>query len=192
MKSKMALHFIIAAIAVTLFTGCQNDHQSEGTLVKITNGTEFPKELSGTWRCEENKWEIILEEDGTVSWIRYPMGFVWMEPWKTTEVSMKLDRTSVYAASEVKAVYDLETQVFSIDIVVPFFEVAMGNDTLTGNSTDIFTGPMDTKEGLWEVEWFSMPTYIVNTSGLKDHQLEDVNDNPNKGKVVFKRYHIEY
>jgi len=192
MKFRITLSVLVVVSIMTFVTGCQQSQRSKGPLIEIKNGTDFPKELAGTWICEENKWEIILEEDGTVSWILYPMGYVWMEPWKTTEVPMKMDRISIYAAAEVKAVYDLETTVFSIDIVVPFFEVAMGNDTLTGNSTDIFTGPMDIEEGLWEAEWLSMPTYIVNTPKLKDHQLEGADDDPIKGEVVFKRYDVEY
>ena len=63
-------------------------------------------------------------------------------------------------------------------------------DTLTGDSTDIFAGPVDLEKGVWEPEWFSVSSYIVNTEKLKDHHLDRAP--PERGKVTFTRHDIKY
>jgi hypothetical protein len=187
-------------IGVLFLAGCQKTQQPEGLAdeikngkgltVEIKNGTGFPEELAGTWWCETNNWEVILEKNGTVSWVFNPLGGVWMEPGKTLEVPMRTDRVSFYAAGPWKAVYNHKSSVFSIEIVIPFFEIGMGKDTLTGDSKDVFTGPIDPEKRIWEAKWFSTATYIVNTPQLKDHELEK--ENPNRGTVIFKKVDVKY
>lgn len=181
---------IILNCLIILLASCQKPQQSNRLPIEIKNGTGFPKELAGTWRCAQT-WEIMIEEDGTVSWVLYPMGGVWMEPAKKViEVPMRLDKTSTYVLGDWKASYDHKTSIFSIDIIVPYFEIVMGDDSLTGNSTDLFYGPMD-PNGTWNAEWISTATYIVNTKEYPDHPL-DTNDDPNKGTIIFKRFDVKY
>ena len=66
------------------------------------------------------------------------------------------------------------------------FEIQMGDDTLTGDGTDIFTGPVNLETGVWEAEWYNVATYIVNTETLKDHPL-DTSGDPWQGVVTFIR-----
>lgn len=187
--------FMSMAAAMAL-TGCDSVQKSAAAKqqvlpIEIRNGSVFPVELAGTWICADNYWRFVIEPDGTLSWILYPMGSAWLEPNKKMEVPMKMDRFSTYAPGPWKAVYDYDGDVLSIDIIIPFFEIAMGHDTLTGDSVDIFSGPVDLDKGVWKAEWFNQPTYIVNTAELKDHQL-DTSGDPNKGTVIFRRFDIKY
>lgn len=188
---------LIGLTATLALTGCQITQQSASeenkkVKIEISNGySVFPQELAGTWICADNYWRFVIEPDGTLSWVFYPMGSAWLEPNKKVELPMKMERVSTYAPGPWKAVYDADESVLSIDITVPFFEIAMGQDTLTGDSIDIFTGPVDLNRGVWKAEWINKPTYIVNTSELEDYQL-DTSGDPDKGIVVFKRFDIKY
>jgi hypothetical protein len=183
---------LVACCLMLCLAGCQKTQKqkAEKLSVEIKNGTTFPQELAGTWICVENKWEIIIEKDGALTWALYPMGSVWIEPDKTLEVPMKMDRTSIYASGPWKAVYDQKSSILSVEIAVPFFEIAMGDDTVNGYSTDTFIGPVDIQKGVWEAKWVSNASYIVNTKELKDHHLAD--EDPDKGMAIFKRFDIKY
>jgi hypothetical protein len=190
---KRRLFNIIFCFMLGVLCGCQKTQKiqsiEDGLDIEVLGGTTFPIELAGTWRCQENKWEIIIEENGTVSWVLNPLGGAWMEPGKKLEVPMKMNRISTYDVGEWKAVYDHKTSFFTIEIIIPYFEIGMGMNTLHGDSVDIFSGRMDAEKEVWEAEWFSTATYIVSTKELGEHEL-DMSDDPNKGVVIFKRFDV--
>jgi len=180
------MNVILISSVLLLIAGCNGG--SKGLKITIEGGGKFPEHLAGTWKGDQQGWEVVIEKDGTISSAVIPFGQVRVKPSQKITVPMKMNKTSVYESGQWAADYDPATGELAVTIVIDSFHVEVGpNGIIDGRITESLFGMVDEKENTWRAEWYTTPVYIVNTDELKDHPLETNPDGEFRGEVVFTK-----
>lgn len=183
MKQKCRL-FIFYFFALFFF-GCNSPRNAVEVI--IDGDGQFPENLVGLWRSENNVWDIYLEPDGKVSWAVISLGEVKVEPGKTTTVPMKLGGKGIYKSGLWSVIYLQNQRELSVEIAIDYFRTELGDDVIHGKTRDIFTGSVSQDGTLWQTERFSYPEYIVDTKTYHNYKLPvDPNGNT-KETLLFRK-----
>ena len=128
------------------------------TLVSLTgcNGPAssnvFPPSVAGTWQADGEVWKIVLTPDGEVNSAVVLMATTEVRPNQTTKFEMKDGKLSHITAGECLAEYNPSTRQLFVSIELEDIHIAFPEDTLTGNSLDIFKGPVSRDGKTWNAE----------------------------------------
>jgi len=141
---------LVCIVAVFCLTGCNGPASSN----------VFPPNVAGTWQAEGEVWKIVLTPDGEVNSAVVPLGEAEVRPNQTTKFEMKDGKFSHITAGECLAEYkpverELFVSIEQKDIYIAF----PGDDALTGNTLDIFKGPVSRDGKTWNAEWTAVFDY---------------------------------
>ncbi len=141
---------LVCIVAVFCLTGGCNGPASSNV---------FPPGIAGTWQAEGEVWKIVLTPDGEVNSAVVPMATAEVSPNKTTEFEMKDGKMSHITAGECIAEYNPSTRQLFVSIELKEIYIALPADALTGNSFDIFKGPVSRDGKTWNAEWTNVFDY---------------------------------
>lgn len=183
---------LVCCLYVVLLIGCQSAGRSKsGVDVLIEGGGEFPQSLVGTWRADEDGWEIVFEPNGTISSAVITLGRVRMRPGEVTIVPMRLGGKGVYEPGQWLVHYVPISRELTVKISLKNLRAEFGGDVLEGKSTDILSGKVSEDDNVWPVEWTSFPDYIARTKKYPEFRMTG---DPNYGitySMTFKKVQIE-
>ena len=141
MKNVISI-FVCSFLTLVCLTGCNGPASSN----------VFPPSVAGTWQAEGEVWKIVLTPDGEVNSAVVPMATTEVRPNQTTKFEMKDGKLSHITAGECLAEYNPSTRQLFVSIELEDIHIAFPEDTLTGNSLDIFKGPVSRDGKTWNAE----------------------------------------
>jgi hypothetical protein len=154
---RYVLRFLCCSVlALVFFSGCNGPASSN------PGSPAFPSYLAGTWQAEDGVWKIVLEPNGTVGSVLVPMGEAEVRPNQTTEFEMKDGSISHITAGECIAEYNPSTRELFISVEQKEVYILIPDYIVTGNSIDIFRGPVSRDGKTWNAEWtnvFNFPLF---------------------------------
>lgn len=156
--------------ALVLLTGCNGPASSNA----------FPPNVAGTWQAEGSVWKIVLSKDGKVKSALVPMGEAEVRPNETTKFEMKDGKFSHITAGECIAEYKPVERELFVSIEQKEIYMSLPGDSLTGNSLDIFRGPVSEDGKTWNAEQTTVFDY-----GPRFPQ--DENDVNNPQPLTFRK-----
>jgi len=151
---KMILSVMAFTILLSI-TGCQGlpDRESD------SRQQDFPTKVTGTWKAQDNPWEITLSPEGKVEWAVIPMGGVKIKPNETTEVEMKDGSISTYRAGDCDVKYAPDNRMLFVEIRVEDIHIKFMDNVIDGNRVDTFIGPVFEDGKIWDADWVSKFDY---------------------------------
>lgn len=180
-------HLILSfGCVLLLVAGCQEPvHQAKGVKVIIEEQGEFPHFLAGRWVDDEEGWEFVFEEDGSITSAVIDRGFIEVVPSKGIATKpMRRGGQSVYELGQWTIEYSPQSRELTVDVVVEHFHIDMKPSWLEGHSRDLFFGPVSEEELVWRAEWISFPKYVAYTP--EPGELH-VDPNETITKLVFRK-----
>lgn len=173
---------VCAAILLGL-TGCRggssNGSIEAGTSNKNADAAvEVPEVLAGTWKCAEEKLEIVLEPNGTISSAVAPFGKLKMRPGETVEVNnVDIAYRGVFKAGTWNVFYAPAERELTVELPLEHYRVEINGQVLEGKSSDILTGKVSEDGKTWQADWFAFPEYYVTAGVYKNYKMpSDSND----------------
>jgi hypothetical protein len=181
---RYGLRVLYCSVSVfAFFSGCggpASNKAAEGPALRSEAKKGFDAYLAGTWQAEGGVWKIVLTPDGEVNSVLVPMGETEVRPNQTTEYEMQDGSFSHITAGECLAEYNPADRVLFVSIELKDIYISFPGDSLTGNSLDIFRGPVSRDGKTWNAEWTNIFDY-----GPRFPQ--DENDINNPQPLVFKK-----
>jgi len=163
---------------------------SGGVKVVIEGDGVFPEELAGRWKAKgPSGWEIVFEKDGSISSAVVDIGGAEMFPGQVTTFETVGGGKGIYRPGGWLVEYNAQSRKLAVTIEIENFYQDLGENSVTGSSADIFTGPVDKEKLQWEAEWYSFPTYVINVDNEQHELPVDANDNPH-GILTFKKVEL--
>jgi hypothetical protein len=141
MKNVISI-LVCSLSALVLLTGCNGPASSNA----------FPPNVAGTWQADGSIWKIVLSKDGKVKSALVPMGEAEVRPNETTKFEMKDGKFSHITAGECIAEYKPVERELFVSIELKDIYISLPGDSLTGNSLDIFRGPVSEDGKTWNAE----------------------------------------
>ena len=181
---------VLSAVVIILLsglTGCQQNAQSPDvpSKVNVAGGGEFPKSLAGTWLCEEQGLEIVLEPNGTIASAIMPFGKLKMRSGETIKINRpEVKDKGVFQAGPWSVNYEPASGELTVELSLKSYRAQIAGIVLEGETRDIFTGKVSQDTGVWQAEWFSFHTSNDElSSGLP---AIDPNNSP-MPDVIFRK-----
>ena len=182
---KNAFKLIIICISILSIFGCNTKNKYVDVIVD-GNG-QFPKQLAGTWKSDNDMWEIALEPDGTISWAIISLGYVKIIPGKTTIVPMAMGGEGIFKPGLWTVRYLQNQHDLIIEIIIEDFRTELGTDILYGKTHDVFSGTVSNDGDFWWTDRYSYSEYFADTQNYHNYKLPvDPNENP-KETLLFKK-----
>ena len=161
---------VCSFLTLVFLTGCNGPASSN----------VFPPSVAGTWQAEGSVWKIVLSKDGKVESALMPLGEVEVRPNQTTTFEMRDGSMSHMTAGDCLAEYKPAKRELMVSIEVKDFYISFPGDALTGNTLDIFRGPVSRDGKTWNAEQITVFDY-----GPRFPQAEN---EPNFPKpIVFRK-----
>jgi hypothetical protein len=119
----------------------------------------FPPGVAGTWQANGSVWKIVLSKDGKVKSALVSMGEAEVRPNRTTKFEMRDGKFSHITAGDCIAEYKPVERELFVSIELKEIYISLPGDALTGNSLDIFKGPVSEDGKTWNAEWTAVFDY---------------------------------
>jgi hypothetical protein len=147
---------VCSLMALACLNGC-----NEPSGNKPASSNVFPPGIAGTWQGEDGIWKIVLSKDGKLeSAVVAPIaGGTEIRPNETTTFEMKDGKMSHVIPGDCIVNYNPATRELSVSIEIKEIYISMGDDALTGNTLDIFKGPVSWDGKTWKAEWTNVFDY---------------------------------
>ena len=175
---KQLVVLVGCAVLLTGLAGCR----SAGKEVKVTTAEDnrFPQFLVGTWRAENEKWELTFSSDGSILTIRHPFVTV---PISLAEGGAyeegREGAYSVYVMGPCTARYQPDESELKVKITIDYFQVVLPVGTAEGKMVEYLTGPVSEDRTTWTAEW-------VNYVELVGQEKPDLDSIPRE-TVIFTK-----
>lgn len=185
---KQLIFLLISILSILSLAGCHDESaRRNGVEVIIDGDGKFPEFLVGIWRAEDDSWEFVFDENGSITSAMISLGRVRVEPGKTTKIPMKLGGEGVFEPGLWTVQYLKQQRQLTVEIKIDHFNTELGDNTVKGKTHDFFTGQVSQDGQLWYAKRFSYPEYIANTKNHQNYRLPfDPNDNP-KESLLFQK-----
>jgi hypothetical protein len=157
-----------------------------GIQVTINEGGQFPEFLVGRW-VQGDGWEFNFEPNGVLSSIRHTLGTVEMKPYYVARTPVLGNKEAVFKPGGWFVNYTPSTRILTVQITVEDFNFPMGEDSLTGNCADMFTGPVSNDGTIWQVTWTHFHDYTVHTKELPNTKLPMRDPEGDVHEAVFEK-----
>jgi hypothetical protein len=182
---KRILQFGIFLLFVLFLSGCHSSNKKSMDVIVDGNGI-FPENVAGIWRSDNDAWEFDILPDGKIAWAIISLGYVKIEPGKTTRIS-KEGVKGVFEPGLWTVWYLQKQRELTVEITINHFRTEHGKNIIHGKTRDIFTGSVSQDGTLWYTQRFSYPEYIVDTKKYHEYKLPvDPNENP-KENLLFRK-----
>jgi len=169
-------HFLvlfICFISILNLTGCQEEKKQEDKLqdgkyimtpgkveVEVIGGGEFPEELVGEWNSKEDQgWKFIFESDGRISVAQIAMGRTKIIPGEITTLPTLGGGEAKYIPGNWLVTYDPGIRELTVDVVMNYIRVEMGEKALVGKAEDVIIGTVSEDGKEWNTIVHSFPEY---------------------------------
>ena len=153
---KQLVIFLGSSIFILGLMGCQGLSQADlpksDVDVIVEGGEEFPETLAGTWKANEQGWEIVFEPNGVISSAVHTLGRIRMKPNQVTKMPMKGQGEGVFECGVWTVYYKPDNRELTVEIVVENFRAELGSGLLEGSSLDVFIGPVSEDGNTWWAE----------------------------------------
>jgi hypothetical protein len=140
---------------IFLFAGCQSENRKQPQAAAV----QLPPEIAGIWKAQDSPWQIVLSQDGKVSSAILPLGEVEVKPNQKTMVEMKDGNMSAYTAGNFEVNYNSLSRELEVTIEMKSIHVVILDESLDGNSMDIFSGRVSEDGKIWDTIWFNIFDY---------------------------------
>jgi hypothetical protein len=158
----------------------------KGIQVTIDKGGHFPAFLVGKW-WQGDGWEFNFKPNGILSSIKHTLGGVEMKPYYIAHTPVLGNKEAVFKPGGWFVDYMPSTRVLTVQITVEDFNFPMGEDSLTGNCVDIFTGPVSKDGTVWQATWTHFQDYTAHTKELPNAKLPMRDPEGDVREVVFEK-----
>lgn len=183
----------VISVMVLVFLGaggCQKDNEVKKNTtipgavdVIVEGGGAFPGSLAGRWKGEKN-WEIVFEEDGTISSAKHGIGGVLVKPQHLSTVSdPKQNMKNTYRAGRWMVHYLPNARELRVEIVLEEVHLKWGEIAIDGKVRDMFVGKISEDGKEWRAEWYSFPEY--KSPAREDIVLEPNEEQIYAGTILF-------
>lgn len=185
---KRLLTLSVCCLSALLLSSCRSSTGDKRNVEVIIDGDgQFPEFLVGKWKADKGGWEIVFEQDGTISSAVVSLGRVKMEPGRVAIVPMRLGGEGTFEPGQWTVQYLQEQRQLIVEITIAHFRTEMGDSVLQGQTRDFFTGKVSTDGQFWSAERYSFPEYIVDTGKYHNYKLPfHPNDNPRE-TLIFQK-----
>ena len=164
-------------------TGCHGPakyNMSPGSVEVIIEGNgEFPEFLVGKWQSNKDGWEFVFEAGGKIPVARIAMGRTKITPGQTTTLPTRSGGKAVYVPGNWLVIYSPANRELTVDVVMNYIRIEMGDNVLQGKSRDILIGPVSEDGTMWHATVGRIPEY----EGFPN----DPNDLPYIREVIFEK-----
>jgi hypothetical protein len=181
--------FLIWGVSAMLTGGCHaiQGGKAEPVEVIVERDKPFPTEMAGRWRADEDGWEFVFAPGGRIASARISFGRVSVIPGQTTTVPAKGGGEGVFTPGRWTVHYAPASAQLTLKIVMAHVRVAMGDAIIEGSSTDVFTGPIDPVEGVWQTQWTTFTHYTAHAPGKQPVDLSTDSTNGETKPLTFRK-----
>jgi hypothetical protein len=159
---------LFGCVFLLLGGGCQEHNRNKsGVEVIIEGGGEFPQFLVGRWKNDYYAWEFVFEPNGTISSAVISMGEVEIIPGQSKTVPTISGGKAIFKPGLWTVQYDPELRELTVEIVMNYIHIEMGQDLLEGKITDTLAGEVSEDGKTWQADWFSFPDFMAYTTETK-------------------------
>lgn len=174
-------HFIIILIfslCVSVLTGCRG--AGRDVVSRPDQGGHFPQFLAGTWRSEDQNWEITFDYTGNIVTIRHPFITVPVniEEGFANEQGRE-GAYSIFIMGPCTAQYNRSKSELKVKIKVDYFEMVLPVGKMEGEMEDYLTGPLTEGNAVWKADWVN----CVDLAGQPEPDPDLIPAEP----VIFKK-----
>lgn len=142
---------LFVLMSLVLFAGCGPDHRV--MQVDIEGTKTFPRELVGTWKTQDGKWEIVFDDYGKIKETLIPLGEMRLRPGQTVKFEMpRYEGKGEYTAGKWSTFWSQSTMELNVIIVIDHFYQDVGNHAVEGKTTDYLFGTVSQDYVSWTVE----------------------------------------
>jgi len=136
--------------------------------VIVEDGSEFPEFLVGKWEADKEGWAFIFEPGGNIYVARIAMGRTEIVPGKVKTWPTRGGGQAVYVPGDWQVIYLPASRELTVDIVMNYIRVEMGDQLFQGKTRDIITGTVSEDGKLWRAVVSSFPEYEGFPTGPED------------------------
>lgn len=181
--------FLIWGASAMLAGGCHaiQGGTAEPVDVIVEGNKPFPADTAGRWRADEDGWEFVFAPDGRIVSARISFGRVAIVPGQTTTVPTKGGGEGVFTPGRWTVHDAPDSAQLTLKIVMAHVRVAMGDAVIEGSSTDVFAGPIDSVEGVWQTQWTTFTRYTARAPGKSPVDLSTDSANGETKPLTFRK-----
>jgi hypothetical protein len=151
---KQLLFLLGCAVLLSALAGCQSP--------AANNGGEFPRFLAGTWKADNQGWQIVLEPDGTISSAVIPLSLVEVRPNRKTGVPGPKGEPSFFEAGDFDVYYNQQGRELAVNIKIKQFCLYLVDGGIVKGSWEyLITGNTLEDGKTWTGDVFSSPDIAV-------------------------------
>jgi hypothetical protein len=162
---KQLLFLLGCAILLSALAGCQSPvANNSGVEVFVKDGGKFPQFLSGVWKADNQKWQIVFGPNGAILSAITPLAMVEVRPNQTTEAQGPKGEPGFFEAGNFRIYYDPQSREFSVNIKIKQFyleRVLEWNAILKGSWEYFLVGDISEDGKTWACDVFSSPDITV-------------------------------
>lgn len=193
---KRIIGVLFIAVCLFVFAGCQESAKKaesgtkrsvpktkiDGRIV-VPAGEKFPGFLAGTWKADENIWQIEIGKNGKIVSVVYVM---WNQKINLSDGyyytdGPDKDTYAYFVLGPCSGSYDPASRKLKIDLNMGEYELWIPDGSLRGRSEDHLEGIVSQDGKRWDVDWRGY-------GYLDGAQLPDVNSiNANPKKLIFRK-----
>ncbi|HEG43267.1 hypothetical protein LCGC14_2935470 [marine sediment metagenome] len=158
------ISLLLVIVALSGLTGCQGPAANlKPVEVFIDGDGEFPAFLVGTWKAYKLPWEIVFEEDGTISSAVINMGRQRIIPGQIKTIPLREGGEGVYEPGQWLVRYVPDTRELMVDIVIDHMRMEKSGQIIEGKAADTFIGTISEDGRSWTADWDTFYDYTAYT-----------------------------
>ena len=160
------------------------------------NGRPALEDIAGTWQAEDSPWKIVLTPQGTVESAFMEFGRMEIKPQSTEHLQGWRGEPGVINVGSCPVSFDPKTGELTVEIVLDYFSMAMGNQLLQGRSTEVFRGPVSPDGLTWQAtQYTGLDAFVLerdpndpaNPEKFREIAPLDTNPNVPADELIFKK-----
>lgn len=159
----MKRSIVLLGYVFFVVVGCQEvSRNKSGVEVIIEGDGEFPRFLAGTWKSDNQVWQIVFEPDGTISSAVTPLGLVEVRPNRKTEFPGPKGEPGFFEAGDFDVYYNQQGRELVVYIKIKQFCLYLTNGSILKGSWEYFiVGDVLEDGNTWASDVFNAPDIAV-------------------------------
>ncbi len=159
--------FVVWGVSSLLTGGCHRplDAAAGPVDVVVEGGKTFPGDIAGRWKADTDGWEFVFAPDGRIVSAVIGLGRVRVIPGRTTTIPTTSGGEGVFTPGKWIVHYAPGSDQLTLRIAMDRVRVEMAGNIVEGSSTDVFAGPVDLTQGMWQTQWTTFTHYTGHAPG---------------------------